>query len=86
MSLWKVMSINLFVTNIPTLLLKTLEGFWFSDVFRGYKMGILLAINGLSNLLDFLFLLERMDQGEFWKRETHLSSFMYNVEKWPNIL
>ena len=40
--------INLFLTNVPTLHpLKTTKNLWFSDVFRGYKMGTL-ATNELS--------------------------------------
>ena len=38
--------INLFLTNVPLLYpLKTLENFWFSDAFRGYKSGTLVEID-----------------------------------------
>ena len=44
------LNINLFLANILILcLLKTPENFWFSGVFRGYKMGIL-ARNELTSL------------------------------------
>ena len=65
MSPWKVISIDVFVDNVP--ILCPLKTPLFSDVFRGYKMETL-PINGLSNLLDFRFIRERLKKSDFWKR------------------
>ena len=44
---------NPFLANVPILCpLKTPENFWFSGVFRGYKMGTL-ARNGLTKWIFF---------------------------------
>ena len=47
---------NPFLTNAPILYpLKTPENLWFSDAFRGYKMGTL-ARNGLMTELNKLLI------------------------------
>ena len=76
---------NPFLANVPILYpLKTPENFWFSGIFRGYKIGTL-ARNGLAKWFFFKSKFSLLLTG-FCKNHSTQNALLNRIEKWKHAL